>query len=95
MAKNDINLTAYIEDRDRVLANIETITLEQVVAYCNRWKLPMPYPLFTKEEWVKGSLHKARLGLWKLTGVSDEEFKELQKKSREYLDKLGWSYDIR
>ena len=54
----------------------------------------MPYLLFDNEEWVKGSLHKSRLGVTKLTGKTDEELKELQEESKKALDKLGWDYGI-
>lgn len=84
----------WIKDRDRILKNLETETLDDIIEYCKKWKLEMPQPLFSKEEWVKGSLHKARLQTTKLTNTTDKKLKELQQKSKEELDKLGWDYGV-
>ena len=84
----------WLKERDELLKNLETKTLGDIIKYCNNWKIPMPSKLFENEEQVKGSLHKARLGLTKLTDTTDEELKELQDKSRKALDKLGWDYNI-
>ena len=84
----------YLIERDKILANIEKLTLEEIVQYCKKWSLPMPMPLFSNEEYVKASLHKARLDMTKLEGVSDEELKKLQDKSRKALKKLGWSCSV-
>ncbi len=84
-------LELYIKDRDYILKNLETISFEEIKQWCIKWKTPMPLPLFLKEELVKGALHKARLGLTKLTNASDKELEELKEKSRKALDKLKWS----
>lgn len=90
---NDKRLEEYIIDRDFILKNIENLSLIEIIDFCIRWKLPMPMPLFEYEEQVKGSLHKARLGIIKLTDTTEEELEELKQKSKEALDKLGWDYE--
>lgn len=88
-------LNEYIKDRDYMIKNIENLKLEDFKNYCKKWKLLMPMPLFTKEEWVKGSFHKARLNVTKLRNTTPGELKELQEKSKKALDKLGWDYEIK
>lgn len=84
----------YLEERDYILANIEKLTKEDIILYSKKWNLPMSMPLFSEEKWIKGALHKGRLQVTKLRGISNQELEHLQKLSREALDELGWDYEI-
>lgn len=71
-----MNNKQWLEDRATILANLETITFDEIIEYSKKYKIPMP----SNEISTWAGLHKARLYVTS-SNITDE----MREKSKQWL----------
>ena len=73
----------FIDKRDKMLMNLESINYDEIVDFCNKFKIQMPSDMTS----MLAGLHKARLYV---VSIPDD----LKEKSKLWLKENGFSEEI-